>query len=228
MNELLIFEGHEVEVIELNGQVLFNPYDVGNCLDLTDSAVRKTIGNMNDNQVIKLTNSIVKDIHFRKLHNTGENFLTESGVYKLVFKSRKPDAEKFTDWIADDVLPKIRKTGEYSSLKEQFLLPSTYKEALKQLLIQVEENEKLSAENLELETSKNRLETELDYNKQWYTIKRVAALNNITWRVFDWKKLKEKSYELGYGIQKIFDANYGYVNSYHYRVWQAVYPQYKI
>jgi prophage antirepressor-like protein len=39
--------------------------------------------------------------------------VTESGVYKLVFTSRKPEAEKFTDWIAEEVLPSIRKTGQY-------------------------------------------------------------------------------------------------------------------
>lgn len=29
MNNLMIFEGHDVEVFEMNGQVLFNPYHVG-------------------------------------------------------------------------------------------------------------------------------------------------------------------------------------------------------
>lgn len=31
MQNLMIFEGHDVEVFELNGQVLFNPYHVGEC-----------------------------------------------------------------------------------------------------------------------------------------------------------------------------------------------------
>lgn len=44
----MIFEGHEVEIFELDGQVLFNPYHVGNCLELGDSAVRKAIGNMTE------------------------------------------------------------------------------------------------------------------------------------------------------------------------------------
>lgn len=124
MNELMIFEGHEVEIIELNGEVLFNPYHVGACLDLGDSAVRMAVAKMNEKQVVKIKNSDVKNFdirnsdvtngNIRKLNNAGENFLTESGVYKLVFKSHKPNAEKFTDWIADEVLPSIRKTGSYS------------------------------------------------------------------------------------------------------------------
>ena len=113
-NNSLVFEGHNVEVFEWEGKVLFNPYNVGECLELTDSAVRKAITRMSEKQVIKLTNSKVTNCHFRKLHNTGENFLTESGVYKLIFKSHKEEAEKFQDWVTDEVLPTIRKSGTYA------------------------------------------------------------------------------------------------------------------
>lgn len=119
MQELMIFEGHEVEVFELNGQALFNPYHVGECLELGDSAVRMAVAKMNKKQAMKMKNSDVKDIDFRKLNNAGENFLTESGVYKLVFKSHKPNAEAFTDWIADEVLPSLRKTGSYGMPKDK-------------------------------------------------------------------------------------------------------------
>lgn len=101
----MIFEGHEVEIFELDGKVLFNPYHVGACLELSENGVKTAISKMNNKQVVKLTNSKVAKYNFRKLHNTGENFLTESGVYKLVFKSNKPNAEAFTDWIADEVHP---------------------------------------------------------------------------------------------------------------------------
>jgi Prophage antirepressor len=114
MNNLMIFENKPVEIFEFNGQVLFNPYHCGECLDLSPEGVRKAITRMNEKQVIKLTNSKVTDSNFRKLHNTGENFLTESGVYKLIFKSKKAEAEKFQDWVTDEVLPSIRKTGSYN------------------------------------------------------------------------------------------------------------------
>lgn len=117
----MVFEGNEVEVFEFERKVLFNPYHVGNCLELGDSAVRMAISKMNKKQVIKLKNSDVKNIDFRKLNNAGENFLTESGVYKLVFKSKKPIAEKFTDWVTDEVLPTIRKTGGYVNNDDLFI-----------------------------------------------------------------------------------------------------------
>lgn len=40
--------------------------------------------------------------------------INESAVYKLAFRSNKPEADKFVNWIAEEVLPSIRKTGSYS------------------------------------------------------------------------------------------------------------------
>ena len=113
-NELMVFEGNEVEVLELNGQALFNPYHVGQCLGMSKSSVKDHLAVMNQNQAVLLTNSKVGLTDLRKFHNTGEKFLTESGVYKLVFKSRKPDAERFTDWVTDKVLPSVMRTGSYN------------------------------------------------------------------------------------------------------------------
>jgi len=117
MHELMIFEGHEVEVFELNGAVLFNPYHVGECLEMAPGTVKDHMSKMNKKQVVKVKNSDVGLTNFRKLNNAGENFLTESGVYKLVFKSRKPNAEVFTDWVTDEVLPTLRETGSYEMPK---------------------------------------------------------------------------------------------------------------
>lgn len=122
MNDLMIFEGHNVEVFELNGQVLFNPKHVAECLGIAD--VNSSIRNFNEKQIIKVKNSDMHNAHIRKLNNAGENFLTESGVYKLIFNSRKPEAERFSDWVTDEVLPMIRKTGGYVNNDDLFI--STY------------------------------------------------------------------------------------------------------
>lgn len=115
-NNLMVFEGHNVEIFEWEGKVLFNPKHVAECLEIKD--VNSSIRNFNEKQVIKLTNLDVHDMHIRKLNNRGESFLTESGVYKLIFKSHKEEAEKFQDWVTDEVLPTIRKTGGYIPVDE--------------------------------------------------------------------------------------------------------------
>ena len=45
------------------------------------------------------------------------NMINESGLYTLIFKSRKAAAERFQQWVTCDVLPSIRKTGSYGTVK---------------------------------------------------------------------------------------------------------------
>lgn len=41
-------------------------------------------------------------------------FVNEPNLYRLVFRSNKPEAQKFADWVYEEVLPSIRKTGSYT------------------------------------------------------------------------------------------------------------------
>lgn len=100
-------------------------------------------------------------------------------------------------------------------------IPQDFPSALRAYADEVERRQIAEQEN-------ERLQQELDYSKDWYSIKRVAAMNGVDWKTFNWRKLKEKSTELGYGVKKIFDANYGEVNTYHRDVWEAAYPEYEI
>ena len=40
--------------------------------------------------------------------------INEPNLYRLIIKSRKPEAERFEAWVFEEVLPQIRKTGSYS------------------------------------------------------------------------------------------------------------------
>ena len=145
---LMIFENNEVEVFEWNGKVLFNPKHVAECLDIAD--VNSSIRAFNEKQVIKLKNSDMHNMHIRKLNNAGENFLTESGVYKLIFKSNKKEAEKFQDWVSDEVLPSIRKHGMYITdelLSNNELLEDRIRELQFDRELLEEKQEELEKEN---------------------------------------------------------------------------------
>lgn len=113
MNNLMTFEGNNVEVFQFGEDVLFNASDVAKCLDIVN--VNKNITTMEDYEVKKLKNSDITNGDFRKLNNAGENFLTEAGVYSLVMCSRKPEAKEFKKWIVTEVLPSIRKHGAYAT-----------------------------------------------------------------------------------------------------------------
>ena len=116
MNNLFNFKGNEVEIFEYKGEILFNPRDIAKCIGITESTLRDHISKFTKTQVIKLKNKDILDvglIDFLKLNNAGENFLKEPGLYKLIFKSEKPEAEEFQDWVTDSVLPTLRQTGGY-------------------------------------------------------------------------------------------------------------------
>lgn len=40
-------------------------------------------------------------------------WIPESDVYRLIMRSNMPNAERFQDWVTEEVLPSIRKTGAY-------------------------------------------------------------------------------------------------------------------
>ena len=48
--------------------------------------------------------------------------VSEAGVYKLAFRSYKPEADRFSNWLAAEVIPAIRRTGRYE-YKPQGILP---------------------------------------------------------------------------------------------------------
>lgn len=205
-NNLMVFEGHNVEIFEWEGKVLFNPKHVAECLDIKN--VNDNIRKMNEKQVIKLTNSKIGETDFRKLHNTGENFLTESGVYKLIFKSHKEEAEKFQDWVTDEVLPTIRKTGGYVNNDELFIntyLPfadDTTKSLFKGTLETVrKQNEVIAEQKKTIEHKEDviiGLVDEIDLAQKRQVLVRVVKYKTSNYRE-RWNELY-KQFEMKYHI----------------------------
>ncbi|CAB4008218.1 Hypothetical predicted protein [Paramuricea clavata] len=74
----------------------------------TRERMRTTLGEIRGT----VTNRTPFDVRGGEQPNTV--FITESGLYRLLMKSRLPVAEQFQDWISEDVLPSIRKTGKYA------------------------------------------------------------------------------------------------------------------
>lgn len=112
MQELQIFQNKEfgdIRVTEVNGTPMFCLVDVCKALGLANPSDVKQRLNPKGVQLID-THALCST----EGGNTMTNFITEANLYKCVFQSRKPDAEKFQDWVCEEVLPAIRKTGTYS------------------------------------------------------------------------------------------------------------------
>ena len=73
-------------------------------------------------------------------------FIKESDVYRLIMKSKLPSAEKFEQWVCEEVLPSIRKHGAYITmpkLEEIMANPDSLELLLKQLLAETQKNKEL-------------------------------------------------------------------------------------
>lgn len=58
-----------------------------------------------------------------KVNNFGAYIINESGLYSLIFSSKLPAAKRFKRWVTNEVLPAIRKTGEYRTAATQDEVP---------------------------------------------------------------------------------------------------------
>ncbi|WP_297721500.1 phage antirepressor KilAC domain-containing protein [Intestinimonas sp.] len=124
MNELMIFNNPEfgdIRTIEEDGRVLFCGADVAKALGYAKP----------QNAVATHCRGALKR---GILTNGGEqemSFIPESDLYRLVFGSKLPTAEKFTDWVTSEVLPSIRKHGGYLSGQETMSPEELMAKALK-------------------------------------------------------------------------------------------------
>lgn len=93
----------QVEII--NQEPWFVATDVCNALKIGNTT--DVVNRLDDDE--KLT-SIVS----RAGQNREVNLVNESGLYNLIFQSRKPEAKAFRKWVTSEVLPSIRRTGSYT------------------------------------------------------------------------------------------------------------------
>lgn len=135
-NKLQIFKNDEfgeIRSVEINGEIYFVAADVCRILEIQNAS----------DTVAKVLDEDEKGIE--NIYTVGglQKMLVvnEAGLYRLIFKSRKPDAKKFQRWIYHEVIPAIRKHGAY-------MTPATIEEIANNpdLLIQLGQNLKLERE----------------------------------------------------------------------------------
>lgn len=110
MNDLQIFKNSEfgeVRTKVINNEPYFSLNDVCRILEINNPSQAKT--RLNKDGVI--SNEVIDSMG----RTQQANFINESNLYKLIFQSRKSEAEKFADWVTSEVLPSIRKHGAYMS-----------------------------------------------------------------------------------------------------------------
>lgn len=107
-NQLQIFSNPifgDIRAIEINNESWLVGSDTATALGYTNptKAIRDHVPDK-----FKLTEQIVLSGQRRNV-----TLINEAGLYKLIMRSKLPNAEKFSDWACGEVLPSVRKNGYY-------------------------------------------------------------------------------------------------------------------
>ena len=103
------FNGFEVRTITDGNQVWFCAKDVFDAIGCTWAGTKGSLSNTPEKWVMVWNLQTIK----------GEKnliFISEPAVYQTLFRSKMPEAVKFTEWVCEEVLPAIRKTGFYGKV----------------------------------------------------------------------------------------------------------------
>jgi prophage antirepressor-like protein len=154
---------------------LFRASDVGTVLEMGN--IRTSINDFNDSEKVVHTMDTLGG-------SQQVTFLTEKGLYKVLFKSRKPIAEKFQNWVCE-VIKEIRLNGVYDLQKQ---------------LLQVEDQK---AKEYEL-----KLENQKVLEREKILLKEYATIGSIVYLI------KVKTFENGQYIIKLGESRRGVKDRY--------------
>jgi prophage antirepressor-like protein len=134
MNEIKVFNNPTFGNIRTTGtpdNPLFCLADVAKVLELTPSKV-----------VQRLSKDVLSKYPLETDGGTQmANFVNEDGLYDVILDSRKPEAKIFRKWVTSEVLPSIRKTGQYGN----YPVPQTFSQAL---MLAAQQQEQIEAQKL--------------------------------------------------------------------------------
>jgi anti-repressor protein len=104
LERLYEFKGQNLRVVSVNDEPWFVAKDVCDVLELVN--VTRSLDRLEEDE---------KGLHTMNTLGGKQNLsiVSESGLYELIFASRKPEAKVFKKWVKQEVLPSIRKHGAY-------------------------------------------------------------------------------------------------------------------
>lgn len=170
-----------VRVVEIDGQPWFVAMDVTNVLGITEKSRGYAVARLADDE---------RSLYQIQKGQRSVSIISESGLYKLIMRSDKPEARKFQDWVTREVLPAIRKDGMYVAGEEK----------VKTGEMSIEEMELLVFENLRKKVARLQEEAEMERQRRLKAeaeaeiLKGPAATGIITSRRS--RKLKDVAQEL--------------------------------
>ena len=139
--QTFIFNQDQVRIVDRDGEPWFVLKDVCSILEIINHNEVATRLRDSQKDGVDLTDSMGRRQNI--------TVINESGLYSVIMRSHKPDAERFQIWVTDEVLPSIRKTGSYGTTAIDLRDPAQLTQIAAQLVDLVNEEK---AKNLQLTT----------------------------------------------------------------------------
>lgn len=101
--------------IPFKGDFIISAKDVAAVLEYQGkTATSNVLKFCKEDHIYDVSDSNLLNREVRKLHNTGEKFISNLSLNRVLGQSEQPKAIPFQDWIYEDMLPSVQKTGQYS------------------------------------------------------------------------------------------------------------------
>jgi prophage antirepressor-like protein/predicted transcriptional regulator len=109
------FESNQIRVVNINIEPWFVAVDVCRALGIANPS--DALKRLDDDETQVIDSSTLDSNEGIQINNLNMqlSIINESGLYSLVLGSRKPEAKRFKKWVTSEVLPSIRKTGQYKA-----------------------------------------------------------------------------------------------------------------
>lgn len=197
-----VFNSVKIRTAIIDGEPWFVAKDVCEVLGIANS--RDAVAELDKDERITVGNP---DGNPRAGNPLTFNAVNESGLYALMFKSRKPEAKAFRKWVTSEVLPTIRKTGEYTDM-----IPKDLPTALRAYANEVEKNQKLLAENNALQKSNLSKSLTITRNKPKVLFADAVAASDTSILVGDLARiLKQNGINIGQNRLFVWMRENGYL-----------------
>lgn len=216
-NKVEIFE-HEVfgklDVINYENKPAFYANDVALLLGYSKSQD----GRNHCKSLIKLNLRDTGKLGLKSNGNHGTYLIHESDLYRMIMKSELPYAEKFQDWVVEDVLPSIRKHGGYMSGQEEMSPEELMAKAVLMANSQIEELKGKVKNQQEIISDKN---FPISLTKMFSGNNKVAQAANLYMEDKGWiEKSFEKGVKKGWRLTEEGEkVSYGVQHSKHSIFW---------
>lgn len=163
--DIFQYSGQQVRTVLVDGEPWFIAADVTRALGLSNG--RDAISRLDQDGVG------IADIIDSMGRPQSAKTVSEAGLYELIFQSRVPGAVEFKRWVTHEVLPTIRRTGQFGSQ-----LPASFAEALELAASKVREIEALEVKAIEDAPKVAAYDALMDA-EGFYSMDAVAKLGRI-------------------------------------------------